>query len=180
MNQSEINQLVGKDFFMHNARYICVATGDDALLFLQICAQDEPLHKVGDPVQYIVAHHPYIYEGKLVWGNGDYYPIFQYDKFDNALSAALWEAATSLNAAPLYVAMADGDMDECCLGVYTRRNAAERILEERINQDGEVLEFAQQYGKERFSFPEYRKLYDEHSLENCYWIEKRHINRHAE
>lgn len=180
MNQSEINQLVGKDFFMHNARYICVATGDDALLFLQICAQDEPLHKVGDPVQYIVAHHPYIYEGKLVWGNGEYFPIFQYCELSNPLSAALWEAASALSAAPLYVAMADDDLGARCLGVYPQRNAAERILEEQINQDSEVLEFARQYGKNRFSFSEYRELYDEHSLENCYWTEERHINRHAE
>lgn len=78
MTQQEINALVGKTIVIRNTPHLCLCSGDDAILLLQICAKDEPLFKSGDPVQYIVGHYPEWSSGQLVWCHGSYYPIYSY------------------------------------------------------------------------------------------------------
>ena len=99
MTQQELNALVGKEFMIRGARHICLAASAGSLLFLQICARDEPLFKTGDPVQYVVARHPSWYDGKLTWGSGSYYPLYAYGNGSQAEAAsglALLDAALRL------------------------------------------------------------------------------------
>lgn len=77
MTQQELSALVGKEFMIRRARHICLAASAGSLLFLQICARDEPLLKAGDPIQYVVARHPSWHDGELTWDSGSYYPLYK-------------------------------------------------------------------------------------------------------
>lgn len=99
MTQQELNALVGKEFMIRGAGHICLAASAGSLLFLQICARDEPLLKAGDPVQYVVARYPSWYDGELTWGSGSYYPLYAYgngSQADSASGLALLDAALRL------------------------------------------------------------------------------------
>ncbi len=78
MEQKTIEALVGKRVHIRGSEHLCVATGRDALLLLQLAGTDETLFKEGDPVQYVVAWHPSFQEDELVWANGSYYPLLAY------------------------------------------------------------------------------------------------------
>ena len=78
MNQKELNGMVGKVLTIPGAKHLCLASGRDALLLLQLAMRDEPIFKKGDPVQYIVARGPYMYGDTLVWRQGEYFPLLGY------------------------------------------------------------------------------------------------------
>ena len=99
MTQQELNALVGKEFMIRGTRHICLAASAGSLLFLQICARDEPLLKAGDPIQYVVARHPSWHDGELTWDSGSYYPLYAYrngSHADTASGLALLDAALHL------------------------------------------------------------------------------------
>lgn len=62
---------IGQIVVSHETNYLCVALENDALLLLQLLDN-------GTPLQFIVAHHPDLYNEELVWSNGDYFPFFAY------------------------------------------------------------------------------------------------------
>lgn len=175
MNQNEINACVGKTFQIRGAAHLCVASGSNSLLLLQIAASDEPLFKTGDPVQYIIAKYPDFYKGELVWGQGEYYLPDQYS--DNPTAFALRDAANKLVASPMYIAMVENDEGTCCVGVFANRHLAEAAFEKLLNSDEEVTGYYEEYGKTRFTFAEYEKLYLERNLDNGYWVEEHMLNR---
>lgn len=73
--RQEMDALVGRTFIIREFPHICLATGDDALLLLQIAVKDESFIRKGQPIKYIVAHYPEFQDDKLVWGQGEYYDV---------------------------------------------------------------------------------------------------------
>ena len=83
MDQKQLNRMVGKVLTIRGATHLCLASGRDTLLLLQLAMRDEVLFRHGDPVQYIVANHPDWHEDQLVWGQGEYYPLLAYRATDD-------------------------------------------------------------------------------------------------
>ena len=96
MNQSELKALLGKIVLIRGCEHFCCAVGNDRLLLLQYAAQDEPLFRKGEPVQYIVACHPRWVDGTLVWAQGAYFPIVLIPDGLTASAKALRAAVDSL------------------------------------------------------------------------------------
>ena len=136
MTRQEINACVGKTFQIRGARHMCIAAGNDALMLLQLCERDEPLFKLGDPVQYVVAKHPEWYNGELIWAQGAYFTLLQYRGSNASSVDALLDAALDLSDNPLYIAMVSDDAGIRCAGVYTQqRDAEHKVLYEKESKD---------------------------------------------
>ena len=82
MNQKEMDGMVGKTLSIRGTTHLCLASGRDALLLLQLAKRDEALFKKDDPVQYIVAHGPHWDGDDLVWRQGEYFPLLGYRATD--------------------------------------------------------------------------------------------------
>ena len=75
----ETKAAVGKTYMIRGQRHVCIAAGNDALLLMQISSKDdEPCFPKGTVLQYIIAHDPRFENHELVWGHGDYFPLFSY------------------------------------------------------------------------------------------------------
>ena len=97
MTQDELNRLVGKILVIRNTPHLCIATGRDTLLLLQLAENDEPLFKKDDPVQFVVACRPFFQEDELLWANGSYFPLLAYRDSDLPPAAqALQDAMRAL------------------------------------------------------------------------------------
>lgn len=169
MNPDEMRSYVGQTLIIRGTKHICIAASDTALLIMEFNAKDEP-------VQYIVAHHPRLYEGELVWAQGSYYS-FHFRYFPpNAIGGALEGAAMELNETVVYTAMADDDLGARCIGVFTNESLAVQALESILNKSDDALELCHEQGQSRLTLDEYNTLRDERLLENAYWIEEHEPN----
>lgn len=160
---------IGKIVVSHKTNYLCVALENDALLLLQ-------LRKDGTPLQFIVAHHPDLYNDELVWSNGDYFPFFAYHNSSAPVAEALRDSGFAMGGDQVYAAMVDDELGVRCAGIFTRYNAARHALECLIAKDETAHEFIKQPGGSRLTLSEYKRLYDQYSLDNAYWIEEKTMN----
>lgn len=170
MKANELTAMVGETITIRSTRHVCVGAGIDALLLLQF-------ENNGEPLQYIVAHHPCYYENELVWANGEYYPLFNYKGTEEAMSSALRDASLALNDSMIYVAMADEGNGAESLGAYTKEDQAVHVLEAAINTDCEIKRVLSERGKQRFTLDEYMKLFGRLNQWSQYWIVRQRVNQ---
>ena len=123
---------IGKIVVSHKTNYLCVALENDALLLLQ-------LREDGTPLQFIVAHHPDLYNDELVWSNGDYFPFFAYHNSSAPVAEALRDSGFAMGGDQVYAAMVDDELGVRCAGIFTRYNAARHALECLIAKDEQPL-----------------------------------------
>lgn len=165
MGDRDFRALLGTSFPIHGVRHTCVAVDKDVLLLLQ---HDNN----GMPIQYVTAHHPSWYRDELVWAQGDYFPLFSYAESDTPMADALRDAALAMSDGAVFVAMADDDNGIRCVGVFTREQSANAMLEKLIarNYRPEGLE-------RRLTLEEYQVIRDMECLDNAYWISKARVDR---
>nr|DAW90221.1 MAG TPA: hypothetical protein [Bacteriophage sp.] len=162
---------IGKIVVSHETNYLCVALENDALLLLQLLDN-------GTPLQFIVAHHPDLYNEELVWSNGDYFPFFAYHSSDAPIAQALRDSGLAMGGGKVYAAMVDDELGARCAGIFTQYNTACHVLECLIAKDETVRDLIGQSGNNnRLTLSEYKRLFDQYSLENAYWIEEKTMNQ---
>ena len=160
----------GERIVIREVPHLCVGTGNDVLLLLQY-------DKENRPIQYVVAHHPSFNDGVLERQQGEYFPLFAYQETPFPMCSALREAVLAMNDEAVYVAMSDEPLDGVrCVGVFTKRFAAESALEAVLNDNEDVQALLAKRSKTRFTFAEYTDLYYELDLDNEYWIDEHTIN----
>lgn len=97
MDQGTLDSYVGKRFCIRGIDHLCIASGKDALLLLQLAGTSEKLFKEGDPVQYVIAWYPGFDHDLLMWANGSYFPLLAYrDSGISPSGQALLDAVDAL------------------------------------------------------------------------------------
>ena len=102
--------------------HLCVAAEKECLMFLQFTEE-------GAPIQYVVAHHPMLYKGEMVWSNGDYFPFLNYTGSVTPMADAIRDAGFAMGSDTVYAAMADDELGTRCVGVFTEDISARTALE---------------------------------------------------
>lgn len=92
------------------------------------------------------------------------------------LQRPLRDSGFAMGGDQVYAAMVDDELGVRCAGIFTRYNAARHALECLIAKDETAHEFIKQPGGSRLTLSEYKRLYDQYSLDNAYWIEEKTMN----
>lgn len=170
MNTLQCSAYIGKTLVIRGVPHLCVAAEKECLMFLQFTEE-------GAPIQYVVAHHPMLYKGEMVWSNGNYFPLLNYAGSATPMADAIRDSGFAMGSDTIYTAMADDELGARCVGVFTEDTSARTALETLIARDAEACKCARAYGYARLTLADYEQIYNEEGLENAYWIEDKRLNR---
>lgn len=93
------------------------------------------------------------------------------------LHKPLRDSGLAMGGGKVYAAMVDDELGARCAGIFTQYNTACHLLECLIAKDETVRDLIGQSGNNRLTLSEYKRLFDQYSLDNAYWIEEKTMNQ---